>query len=148
MRKHVNAAEPFVRSEVTPGEAIERYLKEDQPYKVELIEDLVKNQGVSTVSMYRNGDFHDLCRGPHAPGTGRAKAFKLTSVAGAYWRGDANRQMLTRIYGTAFATKEELAEHLERLEQARARDHRRLGRELDLFMFSELSPGSPYWMPN
>src|SRR3954451_13025990 len=148
MRKHVKAAEPFERSEVTAGEAIERYLKEQQPYKVELIEDLVKNQGVERVGIYTNGDFRDLCRGPHAPDTGRAKAFKLTSVAGAYWRGDANRQMLTRIYGTAFATKEELAEHLERLEQARARDHRRLGRELELFMFSELSPGSPFWMPN
>ena len=75
------------------------------------------------------------------------KAFKLESVAGAYWRGDANRQMLTRIYGTAFFSKEELAEHLERLEQARARDHRKLGRELDLFLFSDLSPGSPFWQP-
>ena len=127
MRKHIKADEPFERSEVTAGEAIERYLQEDQPYKVELIEDLVRDQGVETVGLYRNGEFLDLCRGPHAPGTGRAKAFKLTSVAGAYWRGDANRQMLTRIYGTAFATKEELAEHLERLEQARARDHRKLG---------------------
>ncbi len=109
MRKHVKAAEPFVRSEATTAEAIDRYLREDQPYKVELIEDLVKNQGVKTVGIYTNGEFRDLCRGPHAPDTGRAKAFKLTSVAGAYWRGDANRQMLTRIYGTAFATKDELA---------------------------------------
>src|SRR4051812_1953694 len=147
MRKHVKADEPFERSEVTTAEAIDRYLREDQPYKVELIEDLVKNQGVETVSLYRNGDFLDLCRGPHAPGTGRAKAFKLTSVAGAYWRGDANRQMLTRIYGTAFATKEELAEHLERLEQARARDHRKLGRELGLFAFSDTATGSAFWLP-
>ena len=148
MRKHVKADEPFERSEVSTAEAIDRYLREDQPYKVELIEDLVRDQGVKTVSLYRNGEFLDLCRGPHAPGTGRAKAFKLTSVAGAYWRGDAKRQMLTRIYGTAFATKDELAEHLERLEQARARDHRKLGKELELFMFSELSPGSPFWFPN
>jgi threonyl-tRNA synthetase len=148
MRKHVKADEPFVRSELPVGEAIEHFLREDQPYKVELIEDLVKNQGVPTVGIYQNGGFYDLCRGPHAPGTGRAKAFKLTSVAGAYWRGDADRQMLTRIYGTAFATKDELAEHMERLEQARARDHRKLGKELELFMFSELSPGSPFWMPN
>src|SRR3954463_5051463 len=148
MRQHVKADEPFERSEVTTAEAIDRYLREDQPYKVELIEDLVRNQGVQTVSLYRNGDFLDLCRGPHTPSTGRAKAFKLTSVAGAYWRGDANRQMLTRIYGTAFASKAELEEHLERLEQARARDHRKLGKELDLFMFSELSPGSPFWLPN
>ena len=137
MRKHVKAAEPFVRSEATTAEAIDRYLREDQPYKVELIEDLVRNQGVETVGIYTNGEFRDLCRGPHAPDTGRAKAFKLTSVAGAYWRGDANRQMLTRIYGTAFATKDELAEHLERLEQAKLRDHRRLGRELELFAFSD-----------
>src|SRR3954454_6419710 len=148
MREHVKADEPFERSDVTAGEAIQRYLNEDQPYKVELIEDLVRNQGVKTVSLYRNGDFLDLCRGPHAPSTGRVKAFKLTSVAGAYWRGDANRQMLTRVYGTAFATKDELAEHLERLEQARARDHRKLGKELELYMFSELSPGSPFWFPN
>ncbi len=148
MREHVKADEPFERSEVTAGEAIERYLLQDQPYKVELIEDLVKNQGVKTVSLYQNGDFLDLCRGPHAPTTGRVKAFKLTSVAGAYWRGDANRTMLTRIYGTAFPSKAELDEHLERLEQARARDHRKLGKELDLFMFSELSPGSPFWLPN
>src|SRR3954453_19764624 len=148
MREHVKADEPFERSEVTTAEAIDRYLREDQPYKVELIEDLVKNQGVKTVSLYKNGDFLDLCRGPHAPTTGKVKAFKLLSVAGAYWRGDAKRQMLTRIYGTAFPSKAELEEHLERLEQARARDHRKLGKELDLFMFSELSPGSPFWLPN
>src|SRR3954466_2146925 len=148
MRKHVKADEPFERSEVTAGEAIERYLREEQPYKVELIEDLVRNQGVETVGIYTNGDFRDLCRGPHAPDTSRAKAFKLTSVAGAYWPGHANRQMLTRIYGTAFASKDELAEHLERLEQARGRDHRKLGRELGLFMFSETAAGSAFWLPN
>src|SRR4051794_15764508 len=148
MRRHVKADEPFERSEVTTAEAIDRYLREDQPYKVELIEDLVRNQGVKTVSLYRNGEFLDLCRGPHAPSTGRAKAFKLTSVAGAYWRGDANRQMLTRIYGTAFASKKELDAHLERLEQARARDHRKLGRELGLFTFSETATGSAFWLPH
>src|SRR3954447_20524445 len=148
MRKHVKADEPFERTEVTTAEAIDRYLREDQPYKVELIEDLVKNQGVQTVGLYRNGDFVDLCRGPHAPSTGRAKAFKLTSVAGAYWRGDANRQMLTRIYGTAFASKAELDAHLELLEHARARDHRKLGRELGLFTFSETAAGSAFWLPH
>ncbi len=148
MREHVKADEPFERSEVSTSDAIDRYLREDQPYKVELIEDLVRDQGVKTVSLYSNGDFHDLCRGPHAPTTGRVKAFKLTSVAGAYWRGDAKRTMLTRIYGTAFASKAELDEHLERLEEARKRDHRKLGKELDLYMFSELSPGSPFWLPN
>jgi threonyl-tRNA synthetase len=108
----------------------------------------VKNQGIETVGIYTNGDFKDLCRGPHAPDTGRAKAFKLTSVAGAYWRGDASRQMLTRIYGTAFATKDELAQHLERLEEARKRDHRKLGQELELYLFNPVSPGSPFWLPN
>ena len=92
----------------------------EEPYKVELIEDLVRDEGVETVSLYRNGPFLDLCRGPHGPSTGRIKAFKLNSVAGAYWRGDETRQMLTRIYGTAFFTKKDLDAHLERLEQARA----------------------------
>jgi threonyl-tRNA synthetase len=148
MREHVKADEPFVRAETTAGEAIERYVREEQPYKVELIEDLITDQGVEEVSLYRNGDFLDLCRGPHAPSTGRIKAFKLTSVAGAYWRGDASRTMLTRIYGTAFPSNAELEAHLERLEQARARDHRKLGRELGLFTFSEVSPGSVFWLPH
>ena len=102
MAAHVEADEPFERSELTAADAIERFRGEDQPYKVELIEDLVRDEGVETVSLYRNGPFIDLCRGPHGPSTGRIKAFKLNSVAGAYWRGDENRQMLTRIYGTAF----------------------------------------------
>ncbi len=148
MREHIKADEQFERSELPVAEAIERFRAEGQDYKVELIEDLVRDQGVETVSLYRNGPFTDLCRGPHAPGTKRIKAFKLTSIAGAYWRGDASRQMLTRIYGTAFLAKEDLAAYLERLEEARKRDHRKLGRELDLFMFSELSPGSPFWQPN
>ena len=147
MREHVKADERFERSDVSVDEALERFRSEGQDYKVELIEDLVRDQHVDSVSLYTNGPFTDLCRGPHAPTTGRIKAFKLQSVAGAYWRGDADRQMLTRIYGTAFPTKAELDAHLERLEQARARDHRKLGRELDLFMFSELSPGSPFWRP-
>jgi threonyl-tRNA synthetase len=147
MREHIKADESFERSELTPAEAIERFRAEGQDYKVELIEDLVKaadsEHPLETVSLYR-----DLCRGPHGPGTKRIKAFKLTSVAGAYWRGDANRQMLTRVYGTAFPSKEELEEHLRRLEEARARDHRKLGRELGLFLLSDLSPGSPFWLPN
>jgi threonyl-tRNA synthetase len=147
MREHVKADEPFVREDVSVGDALERFLAEGQDYKVELIEDLVRDQGVHTVSLYTNGPFTDLCRGPHAPSTSRIGAFKLQSVAGAYWRGDANRKMLTRVYGTAFFKQKELDEHLERLEQARARDHRKLGRELNLFMFSELSPGSPFWQP-
>jgi threonyl-tRNA synthetase len=99
------------------------------------------------VTLYRNGPFEDLCRGPHGPSTGRIGAFKLTSLAGAYWRGDETRQMLTRIYGTAFHDRKELEEHLERLEQARARDHRRLGPELDLFTLRAEAPGMPFWLP-
>ncbi len=147
MREHVKAGEEFVREDVTPEAALERFRGEGQDYKVELIEDLVSANGLDTVSLYTNGPFTDLCRGPHAPATDRIKAFKLLSVAGAYWRGDADRQMLTRIYGTAFHSKQDLADHLERLEQARARDHRKLGRELGLFTFSELSPGSAFWLP-
>ncbi|HZV72689.1 MAG TPA: threonine--tRNA ligase [Conexibacter sp.] len=152
MREHVKADERFAREDVTVGEALERFVRDDQPYKVELIEDLVRNADpadpVETVSLYTNGPFTDLCRGPHGPGTKRIKAFKLQSVAGAYWRGDASRTMLTRIYGTAFFSKEELAEHLERLEQAKARDHRKLGAELDLFRFSPVAPGAAFWLPN
>jgi threonyl-tRNA synthetase len=147
MREHVKADEAFERSDVSASEAIERFRAEGQDYKVELIEDLVRDQGVETVSLYRNGPFTDLCRGPHGPGTKRIKAFKLTSVAGAYWRGDASQPMLTRVYGTAFADKDDLEAHVRRLEEARERDHRKLGRELDLFLLSELSPGSPFWLP-
>jgi threonyl-tRNA synthetase len=152
MREHIKADEHFEREDVPVAEAIERFRSEGQDYKVELIEDLVKNADpdhpLETVSLYRNGPFTDLCRGPHGPGTKDVKAFKLTSVAGAYWRGDANRQMLTRVYGTAWPSKELLEEHVKRLEEARERDHRKLGRELDLFLLSELSPGSPFWLPN
>ena len=151
MREHVKAAEEFVREDVPVTQARERFAKEEQDYKVELIDDLVSaapaEHPLKTVSLYTNGPFTDLCRGPHAPTTKTVGAFKLNSLAGAYWRGDSDRTMLTRIYGTAFFSKSELQEHLERLEQARLRDHRRLGRELDLFMFSELSPGSPFWKP-
>ena len=148
MREHVKAGEPFVREDVPVAQARERFAAEGQDYKVELIDDLVKDEGVETVSLYTNGPFTDLCRGPHAPTTKTIKAFKLQSVAGAYWRGDSANRMLTRIYGTAFLSKEALEEHLEQLEQARARDHRKLGRELDLFLISDLSPGAPFWKPN
>src|SRR3954449_6948428 len=148
MRAHVKADESFTRQDVPVGEALERFAREDQPYKVELIEDLVRAQGVETVSLYSNNGFTDLCRGPHAPSTKRIRAFRLQSLAGAYWRGDANRTQLTRIYGTAFLSKEDLEAHLERLELARARDHRKLGRELGLFAFSDISPGAAFWLPN
>jgi threonyl-tRNA synthetase len=151
MRDHVNADEPFVREDVPVGEALERFVREGQDYKVELIEDLVRDADpdhpLETVSLYTNGSFTDLCRGPHAPSTKRIKAFKLQSVAGAYWRGDSTKPMLTRVYGTAFFSDQDLKDFLERLEQARTRDHRKLGRELELFMFSEVSPGSPFWLP-
>jgi threonyl-tRNA synthetase len=152
MRAHIKEAESFERQDVSVAEARERFVAERQDYKVELIDDLVaaganSAHPLQTVSLYTNGPFTDLCRGPHAPSTQTVQAFRLNSVAGAYWRGDSTRTMLTRIYGTAFFSKGELVEHLERLEQARARDHRKLGRELDLFMFSELSPGSPFWKP-
>jgi threonyl-tRNA synthetase len=148
MLEHVKAGEPFTREELAVDLARERFAAQDQPYKVELIDDLVRDEHVQTVSLYTNGPFTDLCRGPHAPSTAAVKAFALQSVAGAYWRGDSKREMLTRIYGTAFLSKAALEEHLERLELARARDHRRLGRELDLFQFSERAPGSAFWTPH
>jgi threonyl-tRNA synthetase len=144
MKEHIDADEHFAREDVSAAEALARFKAEDQPYKVELIEDL----GVDTVSLYTNGPFTDLCRGPHAPGTKRIGAFKLQSTAGAYWRGDSSRTMLTRVYGTAFFKKKDLDAHLERLEQARARDHRKLGAQLGLFQFSEVAPGSAFWLPH
>jgi threonyl-tRNA synthetase len=151
MREHIDADEPFVRQDVTTDQALERFRAEGQDYKVQLIEDLIANADpahpVQTVSLYSNGPFTDLCRGPHSPSTGRIKAFKLQSVAGAYWRGDSSNPMLTRVYGTAFFSKRELEEHLEMLERARANDHRRLGPQLGLFAFSEVSPGSAFWLP-
>ena len=147
MREHIAADEPFEREDVPASVALDRFLREGQDYKAELIEDLVEHDGVPTVSLYTNGPFTDLCRGPHAPSTKRIKAFKLQSVAGAYWRGDSNRPMLTRIYGTAFFSDKDLQEYLERLEEARARDHRKLGPQLGLFTFSEVSPGAAFWLP-
>jgi threonyl-tRNA synthetase len=154
MRAHVKAGEVFERQDVPVAQARERFLAERQEYKVELIDDLISaaehslhREPLRTVSLYTNGPFTDLCRGPHAPTTTTVGAFKLSSVAGAYWRGDSNRTMLTRIYGTAFFSRAELEQHLERIEQARARDHRKLGRELGLFTFSEVSPGAAFWLP-
>jgi threonyl-tRNA synthetase len=151
MAEHVKAGERFVRESVPVQTARERFVAERQDYKVELIDDLLKGapagQPLETVSLYTNGPFTDLCRGPHAPSTSTVGAFKLQSVAGAYWRGDSTRTMLTRIYGTAFHTKAQLQEHLERLEQAARRDHRKLGPELGLFHFSDVSPGAAFWLP-
>lgn len=146
MRAHIKADEPFERRELPIDAAIEHFRAEGQDYKVELIEDLAE-QGTETVSLYRNGPFEDLCRGPHAPSTGRIRAVKLMSVAGAYWRGDEKREMLTRIYGTAFFSKKDLSAHLERIEEAKKRDHRRLGPQLDLFALRPEAPGMPFWLP-
>jgi threonyl-tRNA synthetase len=151
MAEHVKVGEPFQRENVPVSIARERFVAEHQDYKVELIDDLLAAapaaRPLETVSLYTNGPFTDLCRGPHAPTTKTVGAFKLQSVAGAYWRGDSKRTMLTRIYGTAFHTKAQLQEYLERLEQAAQRDHRKLGRELGLFHFSDVSPGAAFWLP-
>jgi threonyl-tRNA synthetase len=154
MRAHVKAAEGFERQDVSVAEARERFVSEHQDYKVELIDDLLSaseadgaGAPLQSVSLYTNGPFTDLCRGPHAPSTATVRAFRLNSVAGAYWRGDSDRTMLTRIYGTAFFSKADLEAHLERIEQAKARDHRKLGRELGLFTFSDVSPGAAFWLP-
>ena len=148
MRRHIDADETFERQDVTVAEALDRFRAEGQDYKVELIEDLVRDQNIDAVSLYTNGPFTDLCRGPHAPSTKRIKSFKLQSVAGAYWRGDSRNPMLTRVYGTAFFSARDLEEFLERLERARANDHRRLGPQLGLFNFSEVAPGMAFWLPN
>ncbi|MBE9522461.1 MAG: threonine--tRNA ligase, partial [Proteobacteria bacterium] len=135
---------PFIRSEIHSSEAIEVFKSQGETYKVELIEDLSEEK----VSIYKQGNFTDLCRGPHLPSTGRIKAFHLTHVAGAYWRGDETKAMLSRIYGIAFADQESLDAHLENLEEAKKRDHRKLGRELDLYSIQEdLGPGLILWHP-
>ncbi|GIU96500.1 MAG: threonine--tRNA ligase [Actinomycetota bacterium] len=150
MRELVAADEPFVREDVSRAEARERLAA--QPYKVEILEKIGQEAGEvgagETVSLYRNGDWVDLCEGPHVPSTGRLGAFRLTKLAGAYWRGDESRPMLTRIYGTAWASDDDLARHLERLAEAERRDHRKLGQQLDLFSFpEELGPGLAVWHP-
>jgi len=144
MAELAKADQSVVREDVSRSDAIELFRGLGENYKVELIEDLDAEQ----VSLYRQGDFVDLCRGPHVPRTGFLKVFKLTSLAGAYWRGNENNAMLQRIYATAFQNKKELKAHLHRLEEARKRDHRKLGRELDLFSFSEeAGAGLVLWHP-
>jgi threonyl-tRNA synthetase len=144
MKELAKANLKLERKVIDKDEAIKLFRDMGETYKVELIEDL----DAATVSLYSQGNFVDLCRGPHLPSTGFCKAFKLTSIAGAYWRGDENRKMLQRIYGTAFADKKELDAYLERLEEAKRRDHRKLGKELDLFSFSdEVGAGLVIWHP-
>ncbi len=147
MKEIVKKAIPFSREEIPIQDAIQRFSDMGESYKLELIKDL-EAQGEQLVSVYSQGDFVDLCRGPHIPHSGHIKAFKLTGVAGAYWRGDEKNPMLQRIYGTAFFDKDSLKEHLSRLEEAKKRDHRRLGKDLDLFSIQdETGPGLILWHP-
>ncbi|MCM1289200.1 MAG: threonine--tRNA ligase [Corallococcus sp.] len=143
MAKIVKEDLPIVREEIARTDAIEFFKKHGDNYKVEILSEL----DAETVSLYRQGEYVDLCRGPHVPSTGRLKVFKLTSIAGAYWRGDTKNKMLTRIYGTAFEKKQELDEYIIRLEEAKRRDHRKLGKELDLFDIFDEGPGFPFFFP-
>ena len=142
IRRELEEGRTWAREDVSREEALQRFEAESQPYKVELARD-----ADGAISLYTQGDFTDLCRGPHLQDSKPIKAVKLTSLAGAYWRGDEHNTQLTRIYGTAFYSQADLDAHLERLEEAKARDHRRLGAQLDLFHFDEHSPGSPLWHP-
>lgn len=144
MQEIVTRDLPIRREELSRDEAIATFDRIGEKYKVEIISAI---PGDETLSMYRQGDWFDLCRGPHVPSTGRLGAFKLMSVAGAYWRGDNKNAMLQRIYGTAWADKEQLEAHLKQLEEAKARDHRKLGKELDLFHFHPFAPGAAFWTP-
>ncbi|MBE3576555.1 MAG: threonine--tRNA ligase [Limnochordales bacterium] len=144
MERIVKENLPIIREELPREQLVERFTKAGQPYKVEILQEITD----PTASIYSQGEFVDLCRGPHLPSTGHLKAFKLLSIAGAYWRGDERRPMLTRIYGTAFPSRKQLEEHLKALEEARKRDHRRLGKDLELFAISEeVGQGLPLWLP-
>ena len=145
MAKIVKENLPLVRSELPRNEALAKFSAAGENYKVELINDLPKD---AIISIYTQGDFTDLCAGPHCPSTGRVKAFKLMSIAGAYWRGDEHNKMLQRIYGTAFASKEELDAYLHMMEEAAKRDHRKLGKELEIFTIQDEGPGFPFFLPN
>lgn len=145
MAKIVKQNIPLQRAELPRSEALAMFAAKDEKYKVELINDLPEDAIIST---YTQGDFTDLCAGPHCPSTGRVKAFKLQSIAGAYWRGNEKNKMLQRIYGTAFPSKEELDAYLHMLEEAAKRDHRKLGKELDLFAIMDEGPGFPFFLPN
>jgi threonyl-tRNA synthetase len=146
MREQVAANLPFERSEAARDEAVRDLEAAGQPYKVEIVNEL-SEAGGSVISFYRHGEFIDLCRGPHLASTGDLGPFKLLNSAGAYWRGDEKRPMLQRIYGTVWENQDDLDRHLWRLEEAKKRDHRRLGRDLDLFTFHPESPAAPFWHP-
>ncbi|MFC6632042.1 threonine--tRNA ligase [Microbulbifer taiwanensis] len=136
---------PVSRRLLPRDDAVKYFREMGEEYKAEIIASIPTNEDIS---LYRQGDFEDLCRGPHVPSTGRLKAFKLTKVAGAYWRGDANNEMLTRVYGTAWANKKELKAYLHRIEEAEKRDHRKLAKKYDLFHIQEEAPGMVFWHPN
>ena len=145
MRRIISENIEVIRHEVTRDEARKMFEEINDPYKIELLEAIPEDE---TVTVYVQGDFFDLCRGVHVPSTGKLKEFKLLSLAGAYWRGDSNNKMLQRVYGTAFFKKDELKKHLKMLEEARERDHRKIGRELNLFMNSQkVGQGLPLWLP-
>jgi len=144
MNKIIKEDYPLLRSELSRSEARKMFEDAGEKYKVELLDDLPED---ATISVYRQGEFVDLCAGPHLPSTGRIKAFKLMNLAGAYWRGDEKQKMLQRIYGTSFFKKEELDDYLYKLEEAKKRDHRKLGRELGLFVILDEGPGFPFFLP-
>ena len=145
MKKIQQANYPIERFELPREEAIKFCAERGEDYKVELINDLPED---AVISFYKQGEFTDLCAGPHVASTGVVKAIKLTSIAGAYWRGDSSRKMLQRIYGTSFPSQEELQAYLDRIEEAKRRDHRKIGKEMDLFMIADEGPGFPFFLPN
>ena len=136
---------PFIRSELSMQDALAYFREKGDQYKVEILSGL--DESTETISCYAEGAFTDLCRGPHLPSAGRIKYFKLLHVSGSYWKGDARNKQMQRIYGISFPRKKDLDEHLQLLEEAKKRDHRKLGRELELFMFHDIAPGAPFWLP-
>ena len=144
MKELAKARNPFIRKEISKPDAIAYFSDKNDPYKLELLENLEDG----SITFYTQGNFTDLCRGPHIPDSGFIKAVKLTSIAGAYWRGDEKNKQLTRIYGVTFPKNAELTEYLEKVEEAKRRDHRKLGKELELFAFSQrVGQGLPLWLP-
>ncbi|MEK4869176.1 threonine--tRNA ligase [Niallia sp. FSL W8-1348] len=144
MKKIIKENLPFVRKEVSYEEALQLFQVKEEKFKLELLDAIPKNE---SISLYQQGEFIDLCRGTHVPSTGFIKAFKLMRVSGAYWRGDSKNEVLQRVYGVAFSSQQELAEYVEMIEEAGKRDHRKLGKQLELFMFSEEAPGMPFYLP-
>ena len=145
MREIAKEDKPFQRVELSKDEAIKQFTEKGDEYKLDLLEGFDEDE--EAISLYEEGSFTDLCRGPHVPSAGRLKYFKLLNISGSYWRGDANNKQLQRIYGVSFPKKKDLEEHIQLLEEAKKRDHRKLGKELDLFSFHDISPGAPFWHP-